>query len=355
MNFILKILLLLIVTTGFIACKKDKDPIILIPKSEGNERIVFNGIAGTETGPAAGNSVYLDLSEDKTTAVLRAGWDLGFYNGTDFRVILNNTSSGGAKVLDKYDLGMVTAADTIGLTLAVSQMNPQPEDLEFFDDLHGDLNNTAIPAISPIASSNPVIILNRGTGGGIAARPWVKLRVFRNDNGYTIQYAGILETAFKTLDIPKNPDYNFQFISFDKGLLNVEPVKNKWDILWTYSVVEANFGWGPVPYNFSDMIGVNYLAGVQTTEKLYKDGPTANEAYAAFNKDSIASVKMVEGRWTIGSKWRSTQPAIGSKPDRFYIIKDPSGNYYKLKSLSMGAGNDGGTRGKPEFKYALVQ
>src|SRR5690606_26776994 len=173
---------------------------------------------------------------------------------------------------------------------------------------------TAIPAISAIATSNPVIILNRGTGGGIAGRPWVKLRVLRNDNGYTIQYSGILETAFKTLDIPKDPDYNFQFISFDKGLVNVEPVKNKWDIVWTYSVVEANFGWGLVPYNFSDIIGVNYLAGVQTTEMVYEDGARANAAYTAFNTDSLASIKMVEGRWTIGSKWRSTQPAIGSKP-----------------------------------------
>lgn len=355
MHFILKTMLLLMVTAGFVACKKDKDPIILIPLSEGNEKIVFNGIAGTEAGPAAGNSVYLDLSDDKTTAVLRSGWDLGFYNGPDFRVILNNTSSGGAKVLDKYDLGSVTATDTMGLMLAVSQLDPQPEDLEFFDDLHGDLNKTAIPAISATASSNPVIILNRGSGGGIAERPWIKLRVLRNDNGYSIQYAGILETTFKTLDIPKDPDYNFQFISFDKGLVNVEPPKNKWDIVWTYTVVETNFGWGLVPYNFSDIIGVNYLAGVQTTEKIYADGATASAAYASFNNDSLATTQVVEGRWTIGSKWRSTQPAIGSKPDRFYIIKDPSGNYYKLKSLSMGAGNDGGTRGKPEFKYSLIQ
>ena len=355
MHFILKTMLLLIVTTGFIACKKDRDPKVLIPLSEGNEKIVFNGIAGTEAGPAAGNSVYLDLSGDKTTAVLRSGWDLGFYTGADFRVILNNTSSGGAKVLDKYDLRTVTADDTIGLTLAVSQTDPQPGDLEFFDDLHGDINKTAIPAVSAIDGANPVIILNRGTGGGIPERPWVKLRVLRNDNGYTIQYAGITETTFKTLDIPKDPDYNFQFISFDEGFVNVEPAKNKWDIVWTYSVVEANFGWGLVPYNFSDIIGVNYLAGVQTSEKIYTDGATASAAYATFNKDSLASIQLVEGRWTIGSKWRSTQPAIGSKPDRFYIIKDPSGNYYKLKSLSMGAGNDGGTRGKPEFKYSLIK
>ena len=356
MDYLKNIVLILFVTTGFFACKKDTDPVIVIPLSEGIEKIVFNGIAGTETGPTAGNSVYLDLSNDKTNAVLRSGWDLGFYSGADFRVILNNTSSAAAKVLNKYDLGDVTAADTVGITLAISQTDPQPEDLQFFDDLHGDLNKTAIPAVSGTASSNPVIILNRGTGGGsIAERPWIKLRVLRNGNGYTIQYAGILETTFQSMEVPKNPDFNFQFISFEKGLVNAEPEKAQWDIVWTYSVFEANFGWGLVPYNFSDIIGVNYLAGVEAKENVYADAATAIAAYAAFNKDSLATNQVVEGRWTIGNKWRSTQPAIGSRPDRFYIIKDANGNYYKLKSLSMGAGNDGGTRGKPEFKYALIK
>ena len=356
MDHIKNTILILFIITGFVACKKDHDPVIVIPLSEGNEKIVFNGIAGTEAGSAAGNSVYLDLSSDKTNTVLRSGWDLGFYNGTDFRVILNNTSSAAAKVLDKYDLGAVTAADTIGLILAVSQTDPQPQDLEFFDDLHGDLSKTAIPAISATASANPVIILNRGAGGGsIAERPWIKLRVLRNANGYTIEYAGILENTFKSMEISKDPDYNFQFISFDKGLVKAEPEKAQWDIVWSYSVFEANFGWGLVPYNFSDIIGVNYLAGVEAKENVYADASTATAAYAAFNKDSLATNQVVEGRWTIGNKWRSTQPAIGSKPDRFYIIKDSNGNYYKLKSLSMGAGNDGGTRGKPEFKYALIK
>jgi len=55
------------------------------------------------------------------------------------------------------------------------------------------------------------------------------------------------------------------------------------------------------------------------------------------------------------SKWRSTQPATGARLDRFYIIKDFNSNYYKLKCLAMGIGGDGGTRGKPEFKFERIQ
>lgn len=342
------------VLAGFTACKKDKDPVIVIPPSDGAEKITFNGIAGTEAGSSAGNSVYLDFSSDKMSAVLRSSWDLGFYSGNDFRVILNNTSSAGAKVLAKYDLAAVGEADTIGLTLSVNQMDPQTSDLDYFDDISGDLTKTVIPAVSATDASNPIIILNRGTGGSIAARPWVKLRVLRNGNGYTLQYAGIKETTFKTLNIPKNADYNFQFVSLDNGIVNVEPEKTQWDIVWSYSVYETSFGTGLVPYNFSDLIAVNYLAGVQVKEKIYADAATATAAYALFNKDSVAVNPVADGRWTIGSKWRSTQPATGAKQDRFYLIKDANGNYYKFKPIAMGVGDDGGTRGKPDFKYTLI-
>ena len=338
----------------FVACKKDKDPVFIISPSGGAEKVSFNGIAGNEAGNTAGNSVYLELRGDKTTAVLRAGWDLGFYNGSDFKVILNNTSIGGAKVLAKNDLSSVTASDTIGLSLSVSQLDPQVADLEFFDDINGDLNKTVIPTVSDNDASNPVIILNRGTGGNIAPRPWIKLRVLRRGTGYSVQYAGILESTFKTIDIQKNADFNFQFLSMDNGIVNVEPEKNKWDIVWSYSVFEANFGWGIVPYSFSDLIAVNYLAGVQVKLKTYADAATATSAFAAFNKDSIATNPVTTGRWTIGSGWRSTQPAIGARQDRFYLIKDTNGNYYKFKCLAMGVGSDGGTRGKPDFKYTLI-
>lgn len=341
----------------FAACKKDADPVIVIPPSAGAQ-VQFNGLAGTEAGSSAGNAVFLDLSTDKATALARFSWDLGFYSGSDFRVILNNTTSAGIKVLTKNDLTTVGAADTVGLTLAVSQTAPAPTDFAYFDDINGDITKTAIPAVSSVDADNKVIILNRGTGGmtGIlsAARAWVKLRVLRNaSGGYTLQYAGIQETTFKTVQIAKNNDYHFTLISLETGAVS-GPEKNNWDISWGYSVFQTDFGGGAVPYNFSDLISVNHLAGVTSAMKKYADAAAASAAFTAFNKDSVSKTTMLTGRWNIGSSWRSTQPATGAYLDRFYIIKDPAGNYYKLKCLAMGA-NDGGTRGKPEFKYELIK
>lgn len=352
-----KMILAAAVITGFASCKKDSDPTIVItnPASTGVERVQFNGIAGSEAGASAGNSVYLDFSNDKASTALRSGWDLGFYAGTDFRVILNNTTSAGAKVLNKFDLNTVTLTDTTGLTLAVSQTNPQPADLAFFDDLSGNINQTVIPAVSATDASNPVVILNRGTGGSIAARPWIKLRVLRNGtNGYTVQFAPLAATTFTTINVTKDAAYNFQYVSFENGVVSVEPKKTDWDLRWTYSVYGTDFGGGTVPYNFSDLIDVNYLSNVQVKQKVYADAAAATAAYNAFNRDSINTNPVATGRWTIGSNWRSTQPATGARLDRFYLIKDANGNYYKFKCLAMGVGTDGGTRGKPEFKYTLI-
>ena len=338
------------------ACKKDVDPVFVVPPSTGAQ-VQLNGIAKGEAGSVAGNTVYIDLSGERQTPVLRAGWDLGFYSGNDFRVIINNYAVAGATVLAKNNLNDVTASDTIGLTLNTSQFNPLPEQLAFFDDINGDLTKTVIPAVSAVDTENKVIILNRGTGGSIAARNWVKLRILRNNNGgYSMQYAGIQQNSFITVQIGKDAAYHFNFFNFEQGVINAQPEKEKWDLVWSYSLFQANFGAGISPYNFSDMIATNYLAGVTVAPKIYANAATADAAYANFNRDSVsATASFSTSRWSIGSGWRSTQPATGARQDRFYVIKDPAGNYYKFKCISMGIGTDGGTRGKPVFKYALIK
>jgi len=352
-----KIILGVCITSLFTACKKDTDPLIIIQPTSGAQ-VQFDGLIGSEPGSAAGNTVFLDLSTSKTTAVARASWDLGFYSGADFRVVLNNSTSAGAKVLAKNDLNTVGAADTMGLSLSVNQLNPQPTDMVYFDDIGGNINITVIPAISATDASNNVVIVNRGNGGGIAARPWIKLRVLRNTSGgYTVQYAGITETSFRTLQVSKDAAYHFRFVSFETGIIPVQPEKDKWDLAWGYSVFQTNFGAGLVPYNFSDLIMVNHLSGVHVKEKIYADASTAAAAYSAFNRDSVNNTTLVAGRWTIGSNWRTASPtpgASGTKKDRFYIIKDPAGNVYKLKCLSFHS-DEGGTRGRPEFKYELIR
>lgn len=342
-----------IVFSALVSCKRERDIIVVItPPSDGKAQSLSGGAGGAN----AVNSVYIDLSTDKQDSALRSSWDLGFYSGSDFRVILNNTTSAGVKVTTRNDMAQVGAADTVGLTLAVSQTNPQTSDLVYFDDASGNITQTAIPAVSANDADNKVVILNRGTGGGTPARPWMKLRVLRSSSGgYILQYARITETSFQTVSIPKDADYNFKFVSLNNGtIVPVEPKKEEWDIVWTYSVFKTSFGAGDVPYNFSDLVAINSLGGVQVAEVVTTAAGAPASSYAAYTEASIAATMFTRNRWAIGSNWRATTGTVGVRTDRFYVIKDPAGNVYKLKFVSFHA-SDGGVRGYPVIEYKLVK
>ncbi|WP_113661813.1 HmuY family protein [Pedobacter nanyangensis] len=357
MNKINSMMAVALLAFTFTACKKDdKEPEIVVPVSDGST-MTLNGLIASETGSAAGNSVYVDFSADKQTSVARASWDLAFYSGSDFRVALNNTSSAGAKVLSATSLTAVGETDTVGLTLAFNQMAPLATDFAFYDNINGNIASTVIPAVSATATENKVVILNRGTGGGIGSRSWIKLLVSRNTSGgYTVQYGTIKQTTgFKSVDVSKDAGFNFKFLSLTSGAtVNVEPAKSSWDIVWGYSVYQTSFGGVTVPYNFSDLVFLNTLGGVTAAQI-----STTTKTYAAYAEADVANTTFSSARDVIGSNWRvtsvtATSGPIGVNANVFYVVKDGSGNVYKLKFNSF-ISNDGGTRGKPVIEYKLVK
>ena len=300
------------------------------------------------------NKVFIDLSANRQTAVVRSNWDLGFYTDpSDFRVVLNSGVGMMAKQIAKNDLAAVTAADTIGFgaDVAYSQFNPLVSQLAYVDYPDGDLTKTAIASISSTITDNKVYIVNRGSGIGSPApgRGWKKIRITRNaSGGYTLQHADIASTSFTSIDIPKDAAYFFKYISFDNGIVPVEPEKKKWDIAWTYFGNVTNFGAGEVPYMFQDFI-------VQNKNVLAVRILTSATTYDAFNESNLTGLTFSSLQNSIGADWRSgggptTSPAV--RTDRFYIIKDGDNNYYKLRFTSL---TDGGVRGFPAIEYVLVK
>jgi HmuY protein len=311
--------------------------------------LVVNG--GGATFP---NKVFIDISANRQTPVLRTNWDLGFYTGADdYRVILNSSSAMMAKQINKNDLAQVTAADTVGFSaeVAFSQFAPTTTSLPYIDYPSGDLTKTAIASISSIATDNKVYIVNRGAGVGVPApaRGWKKIRIIRNaSGGYTLQHADIAATVFTSVDIPKDETYFFKYISFENGAVGVEPVKKKWDIAWTYFANITNFGSGEVPYLFQDVILVN--KNVQVAKVL-----TSAKAFDSFTEGDIATQTFLTTQNAIASDWRSgggptSAPAV--RTDRYYIIKDGDNNYYKLRFTDL---TQAGERGYPRYETVLVK
>lgn len=314
----------------------------------GSASLVVNG--GGVTYP---NKVFIDLSANRQTPVLRTTWDLGFYTGADdFRVILNSSTAMMAKQIVKNDLNMVTAADTVGFSTDVtfSSTAPTTTSLPYIDYPSGDLTRTAIAAISATAVDNKVYIVNRGIGVGspAPARGWKKIRIIRNaTGGYTLQHADIGATTFSSIDIAKDDTYFFKYVSFETGAASVEPQKKKWDIAWTYFSNVFNFG-GEVPFLFQDAIIINrnvQIARVMTTTKAFTD----------FNEADIAAQTFLTTQNAFVSDWRSgggpgVSPSV--RTDRFYIIKDGDNNYYKVRFTALTQNSE---RGYPAYESVLIK
>jgi len=293
------------------------------------------------------NSVFVNFRRNVQTQVRRDSWDLAFYNGDEFRAILNYASVATARGIDKFDLLQVGAQDTIGMSLAISTADPTT--VALFDDVSGDINKTVFGNISAIASENRVFIVNRGTGGGIPARAWKKIRILQNGNGYTLQHANITDNTFQSINISKDDDYNFIFFCFDRGIVQVEPKKQNWDIVWTGGINVTTAAGGVVPHYFADQVFINHHGNVSVAQVM-----TANIAWADINATHLATLQFSPDRNIIGTSWRSARGTIGVFADRFYVVKDAFGNYYKLRFLNFHS-NDGGVRGFPNIEYQLIQ
>lgn len=310
------------------------------------------------------NKVFIDLSANRQTAIARTSWDLGFYSGDDFRVMLNSSNGMMAYALDKTDLTTVTNADTAVLrnrlsldaVFAAITSNSVPDwvpnAITWIDDPTGDISKTAIAQVSATATDNKVYIINRGSGPGTPATAlgWKKIRIVRNANGYTLQHADINSTTISEIQITKNTATEFQYVSFNGGSVVVEPMRTRWDIAWTGFANSTNFGSGPVPYYFQDIVLQNRV-GVQTVQVL-----TSTKSYEAFAEADLAGLDFgVQTQAKIGANWRSgggpgVSPAV--RTDRFYVIKDADENYYKLKFTAL---TTDGERGKPQIEYALLK
>jgi hypothetical protein len=316
----------------------------------------------TDVSPYA-NAVYVDLSANKGTPVDRKSWNIAFLSGSDFKVILNPGYQTTAAPLAKTDITAVTIDDAeLVPNLAHDAIVTQPEAETLADHWTGDLAKTTFATVSATESENKVYLLS--FEGSKAKDTWFKVKVTRNGDNYRVQYARIGETTINTLDVPKNPAYNATFVSLEtKSIVPVEPEKGNWDIEWAYSTTNSGFN---TPYWAQDFILLNYLGGAEALEVVSTTGvdaaaniALATAAYTSFAEADLAGKTFVKSRDAIGTKWRlAGGPGVtnpGIRKDRFYVVKDPRGNYYKLKFISYGVPTGDGERGRPVIEYALVK
>ncbi len=334
---------------------------------QGNSNLLLNSSASIGGdfepevgGPNEGNQVFVDLSNQTSTVIQRDTWDLGFYCGNEFRVSLNGSIFMATKATNYTDIDTVPESVLTNMQTEVLVSNGNPENANYVDAINGDVTETAIDEISETDSENKVYLLNMGSKIGLytpntgsvdmqgSFRGWKKIRILKNGDGYTLQYANIEDTTHQEIFIAKDNLYNFIHFSFDtENTVDIEPQKDNWDLCFApFTYVISNPAYGS--YIYSDFIIHNRKGNVAS----YQQSNTNELNYDNFELTDVNETNFTNDQTTIGSNWRNifTRSVYN---DRFYILKDPDDNYYKIKFTALV--NQDGVRGFPQFEYTILE
>lgn len=343
----------------WLGCKKDTTVFNRLKPSQG-DTVTLRGVYSSERADSAYNSVFLDFSKEVQTTVLRSSWDLGFYCGTDFRVIINHTIGATLAVMTQTNLNDITDADTTALVSSLT-LNNTAGDISRVDpvapaDSTAYLTGTVIPEVT---GSSKVLILNRGTSTNIGKRKWIKMKITATSNGYAVTWGNISDNnnVYSSFTINKDASYNFRYYSFTSSAVTYEPAKTLWDISYGQSTYQTAAADGPVrAIPTSDFMMINFAYGVKAAQVLF-DKTDSTTSYKYYPASKLAGVTFSGARDIIGVNWRTvgligdapTSGAIQYKTDRFYLIKDRKDNYYAVSFAG------GGSRGAPIVQYRIIK
>ena len=352
--------ILCVTVFSFTSCSEDNLPSEPI-------KIVIEGatISPEVGGPNQPNQVYVDLSTSTTTSIKRDSWDLGFYSGTNSRVILNGSiyMAAGAIASTNIDAVNSTSIEVQDLQPKVAVGTFDAANTEYVDAPDGTITNTAVAEVSITDANNKVYLLNLGykvgtetpATGSVSVsgnlRGWKKIRVLKSGNDYVLQYADLDATTHNEITISKDSNYNFSFFSFDTNSeVSVQPEKTEWDLNFTVFTNEIS-GFGS--YGYSDFVVNNS----KSSARVYMiDTDIEAYTYENFTISDIKNSNFTDDQRSIGSSWRNgggpgSLPSL--KENLFYIVNDTEGNFYKLQFLALT--NADGKRGHPEFVYSQLQ
>jgi hypothetical protein len=331
------------------SCTDSEDPILKVPPVE-EGLIEING--GGTTFP---NSVFINLSRGEQLPVSRIKWDLAFSTGTDFKVLINGTTGALAYPTGIFDMNAVgeEQAEPLRASGRLEMSFTNMEAILSVDLPSNPLSSPVMGTVNATAASNQVFILNRGAFG-IDPRPWKKIRVLVQDGKYILQHADVTSSTFSTLEVSKDRDFNFVYVSFEEGIVQIEPKKEDWDFMWSAGTSTTPFPQavnGTLAYPFQDLVFHNIYGNVGAVQVM-----EADIAYENFSEGNLTGLAFNnDNRLTIGSNWRAgggpnASPSI--REDRFYLVKDAGGNIYKVRFIAL---TRDGERGRPSFEFALVK
>lgn len=341
------------------SCLNDNEDPVSISPTDG---AVIEPEVGGASQP---NQVWIDLSSEQKTYNKRTDWELGFYSGDQFKVTINYSIMMAAGAIpNATNIDAVKESDVTLLKEKVQVGTFDPINETYIDDPKGYISTgrTAIAEIKANDSENPVYLVNMGRGlytgaqtpGTVYtagdARGWKKVQIVRFNDGYKVKYADINETSHQEYIVSKKPEFDYTFFNMTNHKeVNIQPEASKWDLGFT---VMTNIIAGAGSYVFADFVITNVLGKVSAYQVTATAPNTGQSAYEQFKLENVESSKFINNDQTIiGANWRNPVGTNGLEvySDRFYVIRDADGYFFKLRFTRMTDIN--GYRGFPQFEY----
>jgi hypothetical protein len=263
-------------------------------------------------------------------------WDLGFEsNGSGHHIILNTSR-------------FMHAGNTGSSDFSSIQSNIC--DTMIYDDSSGDLNKTAVgewadfsDPVNPVYPKN-VYIIDLGSdnnGVGLGSKK-ITFDSFEN-NIYSIRFSNLDGTDEHYSEVITDPEISFTLFSFSDGgsTVPVQPADNTWDLCFTqYSTILFDDNNIATPYLVRGVyINMNGTSAARDTLS----------SFDAITSENIPDYTFSSEQDIIGYDWKDyNDDSYKINPGIFYIIRNNSGEYFKLKFT--GFYNPSGEKGYPSFQ-----
>ncbi len=281
--------------------------------------------------------VFYDLGTNSVTNQnLISEWDLGFETSdSGWHVILNTSKMMLAGNTGQTNFESVTSKNGVKLNFDVSSGNPDSLAIGVW---YSTLDETPV-------TDGFVYIVDRGTGEDGKAAGLKKVSFSLPDKStYEIRFANLDGSDEQTAIIQKDTSLAYVCFSFDNGIVDIQPKKENWDLLFTkYSTMLTTDEGEPYPYLVTGVLLNPYKSSVAIdTVSIFETlSFEIAEEEEYFDRQDI-----------IGYHWKEydfDNDRYITLTDKIFILKTSVGYYYKIRFIDFY--NSTGERGYPTFEF----
>lgn len=308
----------------------------------------FNGADETNTvnmGPYYGSQFFFSLATNRViSSNSRQAYDLMFDdNPTTYNIWLNSANFPSVCATGKFNLDSVTWQDTAGHNFNIERGSYSADS--------GAIGQWWNANTNPPTSQGQVYIVNLGVDSLGNQLGFIKMQIGDyasihidtiNVNAYNITSENMSNQNKKTSVISKDAGYNYNYLylSFNNGVVNIEPQRNLWDLEFTHYSTFIYYDPTIKPYPFPYPVTGVLQNPSKVSAYLYPDTTT--------NFDSIKISNFQPGllqtnRDAIGYAWKRYNGTYSVQTYYTYFVQTSSSTVYKLRFLSYynAKGNDG--------------